>query len=136
MLTDISIKVVLRIPFLAFSNIDIEFTKLEKLTLRSSITVKVLTTINRVKLIDKREFAKVALNKNLETFIMHISVLETTTIYLSRIAQITALEWNKPLTKILFKHFDYANIFSIDLVIELAENINMNKHAIKLIKGK
>lgn len=34
------------------------------------------------------------------------------------------------------KYFDYADVFLIDLAIELSENISMNKHIIKLIKEK
>lgn len=46
------------------------------------------------------------------------------------------LQWDKALTKIPAKYSDYANIFSIDLAIELLENVNMNEHAIKLIERK
>lgn len=43
-------------PFLSFGNIDVEFTKLRKLTLRSYTIVKVLPTTSQVKLIIKKEF--------------------------------------------------------------------------------
>lgn len=39
--------------------------------------VKALSTISEIKFINKMKFAKTILNKNLETFVVHISVLET-----------------------------------------------------------
>ena len=65
-------------------------------------------------------------------------------IHLSRTSQIqgldepilTALQWDKALTKILAKYSDYANVFFSDLAIEVLENTRMNEYAIKLIDGK
>lgn len=37
-----------------------------------------LPTTTWVKLIDKKEFAKAVVNKNLETFIVHVSALKAT----------------------------------------------------------
>ena len=34
------------------------------------------------------------------------------------------------------KYFDYANVFSLNLAIELSKNTRMNEHTIKLIDGK
>lgn len=39
--------------------------------------VKALSTISQIKFINKIKFAKTILNKNLETFVIYISVLET-----------------------------------------------------------
>ena len=69
-------EVVLGMPFLAFSNADVEFTELGKLIWRSYITTEVLPTTSRVKLIDKKKFARVALDRNSEIFVMHIAALE------------------------------------------------------------
>lgn len=41
------------------------------------MAVKTLPTINQVQLIDKYEFARVALDKNSETFVVYIATLET-----------------------------------------------------------
>ena len=49
---------------------------------------------------------------------------------------LATLQWNKILFKIPAKYSNYADIFSIDLTMELLENIGMNKHIIKLIKEK
>ncbi len=80
-------KVVLGMSFLSFSNVDIKFTELGKLIWRSYTTAKVLFTTNWVKFIDKKEFAKAALNENFEIFIIHILALETIMIHLFRAAQ-------------------------------------------------
>lgn len=47
--------------------------------------------MNRIELINKKEFAKVALDKNLETFMIHIIALEAMLIHFSKIVQIAIL---------------------------------------------
>lgn len=47
--------------------------KRTKLTGRSYITVEAWTTTNTVELIDKKEFANMAMDKNSETFVMHVA---------------------------------------------------------------
>ncbi len=80
LLADTSMKVVLRMPFLALSNADFQFD-VEKLTWRSYTIAEAFTTTSRVRLIDKREFAKVALDENSEIFVVHIATLEATIIH-------------------------------------------------------
>ncbi len=77
MLADISMKMVLGMPFLALNNANFQFDA-EKLTWRSYTTAEALSTTSQVKLIDKREFAKAALDENLETFVVHILALNVT----------------------------------------------------------
>ena len=77
-----------------------------------------------------------ALNKNLETFVIHKSALEAIIIHLSQITQIAILQWDKALTKIPAKYFNYADVFLSDLAIELPENTSLNKHVIKLVDEK
>ncbi len=67
---------------------------------------------------------------------MHVTTLEATTIYLFRAAQIATLQVDKALIKIPAKSSDYADVFSLELAIELLKNTGINKHAIKLIDGK
>lgn len=131
-------------PFLAFSNVDCQFGA-KKLTQRSYTTGKALPKISRIKIIDKKEFAKAALDGNSETFVVYIAAIEfptTMPIYLSRALQVkdnptlVALQQNKTSTKILTDYFDYADVFSLDLAMELPENTGIKKHAIKLIDGK
>ncbi len=93
LLADTNIEVVLGMPFLSLSNIDVEFAELGKPTWKSYTAAEALTTTSRVKLIDKREFAKAAMDKNSETFAVHMSVLDITelSIHPSQAAQIAAL---------------------------------------------
>ncbi len=104
-----------------------------------------MPTTSQVKLIDTRKFAKVALDENSKTFVVHIANLEVQTamlIYPSKALQVqnhpilAALWWYKASTKISAKYFDYADVFSSNLAMELPENIGINKYAIKLIDGK
>lgn len=94
MLANTSINVVLGMPFLSFNNTDIEFVEQKKLTWRFYITTKVLSTISRVHLINKYEFAKTILDANSKTFVVYMAILEAPTaipIHLSQIAQIAIL---------------------------------------------
>ena len=75
LLAKTSMEVVLGMPFLTFSNTDIQFAKKE-LTWRSYTAVKASPTTKRVKLIHKKEFAKTALDRQSETFVVHIAALE------------------------------------------------------------
>lgn len=85
-------EVVLEMPFLAFNNADVEFSRLEKLTWRFYTLAKALSTISQVKFINMREFTKTVLDENSETFLIHVIILEAETfIFLLQIAQITAL---------------------------------------------
>ncbi len=76
---------------------------------------------------------------------VHVAAIDLPTampIHLFRAPQVldnptlAAIQWDKTPTKILAKYFDYTDVFSSDLVIELLENTGMNEHAIELIEGK
>ncbi len=137
MLTDTNMKVVLGMPFLAFSNADIQFGA-EKLTWRSYITAEALPTARRVELIGKHKFAKAALDENSETFVVHVVALEAPSpaVNPSRAALIAAMQQEKAPTEIHPEYSDYSDIFSFDLGIELPENTGINKNAIELVRGK
>ena len=51
-------------------------------------------------------------------------------------AQVRTLLFDKALTKILIKYFDYSNIFSVENLAKLPEKIAINKHIIKLAEDK
>ena len=109
----------------------------KKLTLKSPTTVEALPTIKRFELIDKKEFATVAINKDSETFVVHMtSIMNTMSIHPARAAQIAALQADKALTEVPTEYSDYVNVFSPNLAMELPENMGMNEHAIELIDGK
>ena len=61
LLDNVSMEVVLRISFLTLSNANIQFAE-KKLTWRSYTAAEALSTIKRVELINKKEFAKAALD--------------------------------------------------------------------------
>ena len=75
LLADISAEVVLGMPFLTLSNADVQFVEKE-LTWRTYTTAEALPTTKRVELIDKKEFAKVALDENSETFVIYVASLD------------------------------------------------------------
>lgn len=77
LLANTSIKVVLRMFFLFLSNANFQFSARE-LIWRSYISAEILRTARQIKLIDKYKFAKVALDKNSEIFIVYISALKGT----------------------------------------------------------
>ena len=139
LLAKTSIEVVLGMPFLTLSNADIQFAAKE-LTWRSYTAAEALPTTKRVELIDKKEFAKAALDEESETFVMHVAALEALlagiAIPLSRKAQISALIRDEAPTKVPPKYADYADIFLFDLAIELPKNTAINEYAIKLQDGK
>lgn len=94
LLVNISMKMVLGMFFPSLNNVAVKFAELGKLTWRSYITAKAFLNTSRVEFIDKREFAKVALDANSKTFVIYMSVLEATkgpTIHLFWAAQIVVL---------------------------------------------
>ena len=60
--------------FFTFSNIDVYFNKWE-LIWNSYTIPKSLPFTQRVKLINKKKFAKTELHKNIKTFVLHVSFL-------------------------------------------------------------
>lgn len=78
-------------PFLAFSYADIHFAKKE-LTYRFYTTWEALPTNWKVELINRNEFAKAALDKDVKAFVVHLAsfTLEML-IHLAREAQISLL---------------------------------------------
>lgn len=81
LLANISIEVVLGMPFFTFSNVNIQFPE-KKFIWSSYITAKVLSTTKallitkRVELIDKKKFAKAILDENFKIFVTHVAALE------------------------------------------------------------
>ena len=121
-------------PFLTFSNIDVQFAEKE-LTWRTYTTKKALPTTCRIELINWKEFAKTALDKNIEAFVVHVSSLGLKIIIHSvRKAQM-ALLLAKKIT-VLIEYPDFANMFLKESVNVFTEQTGVNKYAIELDKGK
>lgn len=71
LLADIDISVALDMLFFILSNVEINFLDYE-LVERSFITADVLPTIKRIKLVEKRGFAAMALSPDKKMFVVHI----------------------------------------------------------------
>lgn len=97
-----------------------------------------LFTTQKVELINKKEFAVAALDKNTKTFMVYIATLSALKwkIHSSCKIQLGLLLADKYLIKILPEYLDYTNTFLFDLLMELLKNTNINEHIIKLVKGK
>ena len=78
------------------------------------MTAEALLTTKQVEIIDKKEFAKVALDENIEVFVVHVTSLSlnklTMLIYLAKEAQITLLIGEE--IKIPAKYSDFLDVFS------------------------
>lgn len=93
-------EVVLEISFLIFSDANLWFA--EKEFIWKTYTIEgVLSITNKVELIDNKEFAKAAFNKNSKTFVVHVaSILEIILIHLVKETQIAFLQAEKAPTKV------------------------------------
>ena len=134
LLADIYAEVVLGMPFLTLSNVNVQFVE-KKLTWRFYTTAKALPTSKWVELIDKKEFAKVALDENFKIFVVHIAsfnlVLE---IYPDREAQITSLLTKE--VKIPEEYLDFTDVFLEKKALVLPERTELNEYTIDLENGK
>ena len=75
LVADTKFKVVLEMPFLKLSNVDVSFGE-KTLTWKSYITNKALTTTEQVQLVDPQKFIIVALDADSKTFVMHVAIWE------------------------------------------------------------
>ena len=74
LLTDTNMKAILRMPFLSLSNAYFQFNT-RVFNWRSYLTAEMLHTAQRVKLIEKHEFTRIALDENSKTFVIYVVVL-------------------------------------------------------------
>ena len=127
-------EVVLGMPFLSLSNADVQFAE-KKLTWRTYTTKKALPTTRRVEIIDRKEFAKAALDENVEAFVVHVSSLGLRmTIHPAREAQLASLLTEEVTVPV--EYSDFADVFSEKSANVLPEQTGANEHAIELKKGK
>ena len=68
-------EMVLEILFFIFDNANIQFAK-KKLNWRSYTATETLSTSKQIELIDKKEFAKAALDEESKTFVVYVAALE------------------------------------------------------------
>ena len=127
-------EVVLGMRFLTLNNADIQFVEKE-LTWRIYTTAKALPTTKRFELINKKEFAKVALDEKSETFVVHITSLNLVLgIYPGKEAQIAFLLTEK--VKITNKYSDFTDVYSEKKALVLLDRIQLNEHTIDVDDGK
>ena len=134
LLADISVELVLGMPFLTPKNADVQFVK-KKLTWRSYTNAKALPTTKRIELINKKEFTKTALDGKSETFVVHVTSFNVTLgIHWDKAAQIALLLTKK--VKIPDKYSDFVDVFSEERALVLPERTKFNEHTIDLEDGK
>ena len=128
LLANISMKVVLGMPFLTFRNTDIQFAE-TKFILGIYTTKKVLLTTCQVELIDRKEIAKAALDKNIKAFMVHVSSLRLRmTIYPAKKVQM-ALLLAKKIT-VLVKYLDFTDVFLEKSANVFSKQAEINDHVI------
>ena len=134
LLADICIKVVISMPFLTFSNVDIQFAE-KKLTQSTYTTKKALPTTCQVEIINQKKLAKAALDENAEAFVVHVSSLQSRmTIHPTKKAQLALLLAEK--VTVQTEYSDYADVFSEKSANVLPEWTGANEHTIELEEGK
>lgn len=74
LVTNTSIEVILGMLFLVLNNADVGFAQKE-LTWKSYTTSETIPTTRRIKIIDRKEFARVTLNPDEKAFIVYIAFL-------------------------------------------------------------
>lgn len=91
-----------------------------------------------MELVKKKEFATIFVDPNNESFVIHIAFLASFNlgleIYLFCRAQIVSLRFDEALISVSSKYTDYKDGFSKNLVGKLPEYIEIDNHAINLIK--
>ena len=126
--------VVLGMLFLIFSNVDGQFAE-KKLIWRIYTMKKALPTSHRVEIIDRKKFAKAALDGNIEAFVVYISSLGSRmTIHPARKAQV-ALLLAEEIT-VPTEYLDFADVFLKKSANVFPERTGANKHVIELKEGK
>ena len=125
-------EIVLKMLFFTLSNVDIQFAE-KKLTWRSYTGNGSLRTTWKMKIINRESFAKAALDKNIEVFIVHMALpTSKMIIHPARKAQIAFLIAKK--VTIPAKYSDFAGIFLKESAGVLAKRTGINKQAIELEK--
>ena len=145
LMANVSPKVVLEMLFLTLSGANVDFLGCE-LRWRTYTTKEALPTTRRIELVGEKEFAAVAFDSELKSYVVHVgsvssdvspsSFLLELDVHFSRRPQVSGLIAEEALIKISAKYLDFADLFSLDLASELPEHIRINNHAIKLVNGQ
>lgn len=100
-------------------------------------TVKILFTTTQVRFVEKKAFAIATLDLENKTFMIHItSLANINNIYLSHKAQIVFIKIDETFITVFLEYFDFENVFTLELAVELLEHMRINSYAINLIDSK
>ena len=135
LLADVKPEIVLGMLFLTMNNADVDF-QARNLQWRSYTTRNVLPTTRQVELMEKKEFAAVALDPEHEAFVIHIvalSIDSSNEVHPLKKAQIAQMKANKASSKVPSEYANFADVFSPKLAAELSEHTRINDHAIELV---
>ena len=145
LIANVSPEIVLGMSFFILNDVDIDFLERE-LWLRTYIAKKAFLITRYIELMDKKEFAPIALDPKHETYIIHIKSISSVAlpsfsmlnidVHPSCRPQISDLIAKKALIKFSAKYLDFADVFSLDLASKLLEYTKINNHAIKLVDGQ
>ena len=134
LVADTAMEVVLGMPFLALSKVEINFAERE-LTWKTYSLDETLPTTKRVQMIDRREFAAAALAPDKEAFVVHVAYLGAKmSIYPARKAQMASLLAEE--VSVPKEYADFSDVFSQESAAVLPERSAINEHAIDLEPGK
>lgn len=88
-------------------------------------------------MVRKKEFAVIVLDPENEIFVVYVvSFIISCDVYPSGRIQIVSLKINKDLITVFLEYFDFADVFSPELIAELPEYTKINNYAIGLINSK
>lgn len=91
-----------------------------------------------MKLVGKKTFAAIAFNLDNRIFVIHISSVIRSDLYLkihfSRRSQITSLKADETSTSVASNYIDFIDIFSKDLIVKLLKYTQINNYAIDLVE--
>ena len=145
LVANVSLEVVLGMPFLTLSGADIDFLGRE-LWWRTYSTKKALPTTSCIELVGKKEFAVAALDPEHGTYVVHVGLVSSNAlpsfspleldIHPFRRPQVSGLIAKEAPTKVPAEYSDFTDVFSSDLASELSKHIGINNHAIKLVDGQ
>ena len=144
-MANISLKIVLGIPFLTLSGTNVNFLGRE-LRWRTYTIEEALLTTRCIELVGKKEFAVIALEPKSETFVVYVALLSSVAspsssplelnVHPSRRPQVSGLIVEEALTKIPAEYSDFADVFPPDLVSKFSKHTRTNNHAIELVDSQ
>ena len=143
LVANISLKVVLGIPFLTLSGVNVDFLGC-KLQWRTYTTKEALPTTRHVELGGKKEFAVAALDREYKTYVVHVRLVSSNAlpsssplnVHLLKRPQISGLIAKKAPTNVPAKYLDFADVFSLNLAFKLSKYTGINNHAIELVDNQ